>query len=107
MTTFCAWILVSRMSPAASASASIYQLLISAVAGALMVPFFPFLAGLAFGMSCFILWIALTEKGIHGLATIMLPVLLGWSLGLASVGFGFGKLFGQGVKGLSGRLAKR
>ena len=107
MTTFCVWVLVSRMSPAASASASLYQLLISAVAGALMVPFFPFLAGLAFGMSCFILWLAHTEKGIHGLAIIMLPVLLVWSLGSASVGFGLGKLVGQGVKGLLGRLAKR
>ena len=47
------------------------------------------------------------QRVIHVIAAIMLPVLLAWSLGVASLGFGLGKPLGHGVRAVLVRLAKR
>lgn len=107
ITAFCTFMFISRMTPVPDYSASIYELIVSAIAGASLVPFLRFLAGFALGMSGFFLWIAITENGIHVIAAIMLPVVFGWSLGMASLGYGLGTLISYNVRRVLDRLGKR
>ncbi|WP_159696676.1 hypothetical protein [Massilia sp. 9I] len=107
MSAFLAWAIVSGMQPENGIDASVYEFIISACAGAITVSFLPFLAGLGLGMSCFTIWTAITLNGIGFLGRMMLPVLFGWSLGVASIGFVLGTLIGSGARGLNDRIRKR